>query len=111
MSFIASGVPLQALKNHAPDEWSNLPDLQQKRASYYQALVAPNRTLIGQTQVCREGHDLQPVGTDQQQQGYHLRKNAQQVIPLHSTAYCVSRLHQHAGPMITPSTETVHLAL
>jgi cell division protein FtsB len=42
---------LQTLQEHAPDEWAGLPDLQQKREAYYAALEAPNRTLIGQTQV------------------------------------------------------------
>lgn len=44
-------VVLQALQEHAPEEWDSLPDLQQKRQAYYAALEAPNRTLIGTQQV------------------------------------------------------------
>jgi hypothetical protein len=43
---------VQTLQEHAPDEWASLPDLQQKRQAYYDALEAPNRTMIGQKQVC-----------------------------------------------------------
>jgi hypothetical protein len=42
---------LQALQDYPPQEWASLPDLQQKREAYYNALEAPNRTLIGPQQV------------------------------------------------------------
>lgn len=42
---------MQALEANAPDEWASLPDLQEKRRAYYQALENPNRALIGSKQV------------------------------------------------------------
>jgi hypothetical protein len=47
---------LQTLQEHAPEEWAGLPDLQQKRQAYYAALEFPNRTLIGQQQVCTQAY-------------------------------------------------------
>jgi hypothetical protein len=45
---------IQALENNAPESWSSLPDLDQKRRSYYQALEDPGREMLGQQQVRRE---------------------------------------------------------
>ena len=49
---------IQALKEHPPEAWEGLTDLQEKRQSYYQALEAPNREMIGQQQVGNKGAGL-----------------------------------------------------
>ena len=37
-----------ALESNPPRSWNTLPDLTQMRASYYDALAAPNMTIIGE---------------------------------------------------------------
>ena len=39
---------IQALENNPPSSWDTLPNLQQLRANYYDALAAPNMTIIGE---------------------------------------------------------------
>nr|QOL01235.1 putative extracellular protein TR9_042 [Trebouxia lynnae] len=38
---------IQALENNPPDSWDTLPNLAQLRSNYYEALAAPDRTIIG----------------------------------------------------------------
>lgn len=42
---------VQALRDNTPDQWSSLPDLQQKRDDYYAELKAPHREILGESQV------------------------------------------------------------
>lgn len=47
-----------ALANNRPRDWNTLPDLEQLRASYYEALADPSMTIIGEqfaNPVCIEG--------------------------------------------------------
>lgn len=38
---------INAIQNNPPSSWDTLPNLKQLRASYYEALAAPNMTIIG----------------------------------------------------------------
>ena len=42
---------IMALENNPPRSWNTLPNLAQMRASYYEALAAPNMTIIGELTV------------------------------------------------------------
>lgn len=39
---------IMALEKNPPKSWNTLPNLAQMRASYYEALAAPNMTIIGE---------------------------------------------------------------
>ncbi|KAF6253147.1 PhoD-like phosphatase-domain-containing protein [Scenedesmus sp. NREL 46B-D3] len=49
---------IQALEQHEPEAWDTLPNLQQKRQAYYQALEDPDRSLVGEQQISQLRSDF-----------------------------------------------------